>query len=120
MLVQTSKLSSIGELASGFAHNINNPFNSIMVNAGLIKMYIEEEVRENKISKERIEEFKEYLSYIISSADIGSKIVKSIMEFSKPATGQRIPLDLREVIRKSFMISTHKIDKMNINKENRQ
>jgi len=108
MLVQASKMSSIGQMASGFAHNINNPFNSILVNADYMKFIITEGGEEG-LNEEDIKELEENISAIMDSAEKGGQIVKNIMRFSKPGTGEKKVIELKEIIKESLKLSESKI-----------
>ncbi|MFW6135113.1 MAG: ATP-binding protein [Elusimicrobiota bacterium] len=114
-LVQASKMSSIGQLATGFAHNINNPFNSIIANAGAMKYFIskyEEDLETQgyiKLDRDLYTDIINYTDSIKSSAFNGADIVKSITKFSEPTTGEKKPVDLNEVIDEGINLSFAKI-----------
>lgn len=78
IIAHTSKMSALGEMAGGIAHEINTPLAAIILNAELIEM-------QNSESPEPSIEISEHLQSIIN---IGSKIGKIIMrirEFSRDA-----------------------------------
>ncbi|MGM0568853.1 MAG: ATP-binding protein [Elusimicrobiota bacterium] len=103
-LIQASKMSSIGQMAAGFAHNINNPFNSIMVNADYIRMLIEES--EGKpLDEEQREELKESLRAIMQDSESGGSMVRNIRDFSKPSSGEMKTINLNEVLKESLKLA---------------
>jgi len=106
MLVQASKMSSLGQLASGFAHNINNPFNAILVNAGCLKEALKEE---EELSEDLKEDYGEYLESIIDSAETGGRIVSSITEFSKPSTGEKKRVEIEDIIGEAHKLTVSKL-----------
>ncbi|MFH1422432.1 MAG: ATP-binding protein, partial [Planctomycetota bacterium] len=116
MLIQASKLSSIGELASGFAHNINNPFNAIMVNADYMRSLFEEHNMENlpEDTKNLLKEANECFNLIIESARAGGSIVSSIRRFSKPSSGDKVPVDLNKIIADAFNLSAPRISESHV------
>lgn len=102
-IIQKERLVSIGQLAAGISHEINNPIGFISSNLNILKGYQEEykkyiDFLENKISAEFLEEINDYkekneISYILNdSSDILFEslegverikyIVKNLRDFS--------------------------------------
>ncbi|GAI17871.1 unnamed protein product, partial [marine sediment metagenome] len=71
-LIQSEKLTSLGKLAAGIAHEINNPLTSILINSHLISEMLENDVA-----------FGENIKLIIDETNRCSKIVKGLLEFSR-------------------------------------
>lgn len=88
-LAQASRLSSLGAMAGGIAHEINNPVTIIM---GMLKLVIKELTSDKPINKEKItstlEKARQYTERI-------SKIVKGIRALSRD--GSRDPFILSKV-----------------------
>ena len=72
-LVQTQKLESIGVLASGVAHEINNPLNGIMNYAELICLDASQEDRTYNLAKRIIDESKRVASLVGNILDISRR-----------------------------------------------
>jgi two-component system NtrC family sensor kinase len=70
-LMLTDRLASIGELASGIAHELNNPLTSVI---GFSQLLLEEDLSQN---------LKEDLSTIYSEAQRASAIVKNLLTFAR-------------------------------------
>lgn len=98
MMVQSEKMLSIGGLAAGMAHEINNPLAGMMQNAQLVFNRLSRNLPENeKIAKEAgttIEAIKYYmekrnilvqLGYINESGKQAAKIVQNMLSFAKKA-----------------------------------
>lgn len=77
-LIESSKMSSLGEMASGVAHEINNPLTIIQVNAGLVRKKLDDEVIDRQTLKQK-------LTKIETTADRIARIVRGLRSFSRNA-----------------------------------
>lgn len=78
-LLQSSKMSSLGEMAGGIAHEINNPLAIIKGKAN----YIKKQIKNDVLDKERINED---LTKIEMTTDRIAKIIRGLRSFSRNAT----------------------------------
>ncbi|AFY99541.1 PAS domain S-box protein [Calothrix sp. PCC 6303] len=128
-LVQSEKMSSLGQLVAGVAHEINNPINFIYGNLShasqytedlinLVKLYQQEYPQPEKIILKEIEAIElgfliEDLPRIISSMKVGSErireIVKSLRTFSRLDEAEMKTVDIHEGIESSLMILQHRL-----------
>ena len=90
-LVQSEKIASVGRMAAGVAHEINNPLSGIMIYAELLK----EDLKKNAKHLDDIQ-------VIIDQTLRCKKIVAELLEFSRQSVGNVISFDLAELIRKSL------------------
>ncbi|MFC1546096.1 ATP-binding protein [bacterium] len=120
-LIQTTKLSTLGEMAAGFAHQINNPIAGIILTAGTFRIKINNMLNEFKKDKNLtvkklqkiIEDSFETLKIIENRADHVGKIVTSIMRFTKADTLQET--DITEIVEDGInMIPVIKFKKYNV------
>ena len=72
--LQQAKLASIGEMASGLAHEINQPLATIETYAGIIQ----KSVKNKKNSKTSIKEF-DYIQEIRNQTQRCSEIIRSVL-----------------------------------------
>jgi C4-dicarboxylate-specific signal transduction histidine kinase len=90
-LIQSEKLVGIGILASGVAHEINNPLSGII---GMAEIAIEEE---------NLSEIKHYLKDILNCSERIREIVKGLRTYSRMAKKEESThVDLNEVIEDSL------------------
>jgi Signal transduction histidine kinase regulating C4-dicarboxylate transport system len=93
-LVQSSKMASVGELAGGVAHEINNPLTGVLNNVQLVKMM----AREKKDFS--MEEYRDILNCIEESALRCKRITESLLTFSHVASGLFQPVSLNDAVEK--------------------
>ncbi len=91
-LIQSSKMASIGQLAGGVAHEINNPLTGILNNVQFIKL----KAREQKEFK--FEEFVEILNIVEESAVRCKNITQALLNFSHVSKGGFLAISLNEMI----------------------
>jgi signal transduction histidine kinase len=91
-LVQSSKMASIGQLASGVAHEINNPLVGVLNNVQLIKIMIEQG------KSYSADELVELLKIVEESAKRCQSITRSLLNFAKASKGIQQKISLNEII----------------------
>jgi len=128
-LVQSEKMSSLGLLIAGVAHEINNPVSFIHGNLAHLKNYTQDlfhhlELYEHhypnpveEIQQERedndLEFLAEDLPRILSSMSVGvdriCQIVQSLRNFSRHDDSQMKPVNLHEGIDSTLLILNHRL-----------
>jgi len=101
-MFQTGKLASIGELASGIAHEINNPVAIMVEEAGWIDDLLQEE--EFKES-ENLGEFKRALKQIRAQGNRCKEITHKLLSFARKTDFRGQPVQLSELIEDITAIS---------------
>jgi PAS domain S-box-containing protein len=85
-LYLTDRLASVGEMASGIAHELNNPLSSIV---GLSELLSEEELPDG---------IKEDVETINSEALRAAGVVKNMLSFARKHTSAKQPVQMNQVI----------------------
>lgn len=99
-VIQASKLASIGELAAGVGHEINNPLNAIINCADILMQGLPEE------SKER-----QFAELVRSEAERIARIVKNLLTFSRQDREKHSPARLIDIVEAVLSLSRKKIAK---------
>ena len=86
-LAQSEKLASLGKMAAGVAHEINNPLTSILINTHLLME-----------TKDKESEEYESLDMIEEETRRCSDIVKGLLEFARQSPPQKNPVDLNGLL----------------------
>jgi two-component system NtrC family sensor kinase len=101
-LVQSEKLSGIGEFIAGVAHELNNPLTSLMGFAELL--------REAEVSPK----YKRHLELINKSALRCQKIVQALLSFARRRSPERKPACLNGVIESAVEIMQYQLRTSNV------
>ncbi len=95
--LRAQRMESIGTLASGVAHDLNNILTPIMMSVAVLRMGIAENKRANLFDT------------IESCAERGAQIVKQVLTFGRGVEGERLPLqvgpliqEIEQMIRSTF------------------
>jgi PAS domain S-box-containing protein len=101
-LVHSERLSAIGELVAGVAHEINNPLQTIV---GCVELMIEE--RAPSIQQRDLE-------LVRQEASRAGQIVRNLLSFVRRTTPDRAPADLNQIVRATAYLREHQLDLRNI------
>ena len=105
-LVQADKLSSIGLLAAGVAHEVNTPLAVISTYAQMLARQISDDSSQSKL-----------LDKIAKQTFRASEIVNSLLNFSRTSTTELVEVDLNRVIRETLALIEHQLHKAAVRTE---
>jgi PAS domain S-box-containing protein len=92
-LLQASKMTSLGKMSAGIAHELNQPLNAINMGSEYLTMMVEEG---KKISRENLVEVARQIS---EQVDRASEIMNRLREFGRKPDFARKKVDLNRAIR---------------------
>ncbi len=92
-LARTEKLTAMGEMAAGVAHEINNPLGGILLYSSLVL----EDLPQDSPVRDNIQK-------IIYQTNRCKEIVQGLLDFSRTPTGEMVPLQVNQVITTSLKL----------------
>lgn len=102
-LIQSEKLSAIGQLIAGVAHELNNPLTAVMGYTQLLQMSstIDEAVRRD-------------LEKIYAQAQRAAKIVQNLLTFARQHKAERQYVDINEMLQRTLELRMYQLRVENI------
>lgn len=92
-LFQSDKMASLGRLAAGVAHEINNPLTGVLTYSS----FLLKRTKDNP-------EFQEDLNIIVRETIRSREIVKSLLDFARQSVPKKSNADISEIINKAITV----------------
>lgn len=107
-LFQSDKMASLGRLAAGVAHEINNPLTGVLTYSS----FLLKRTKDNP-------EFQEDLNVIVRETLRSREIVKSLLDFARQSVPKKNYADINEIINKAVSVTENQlsINKIKLVKE---
>ena len=92
-LLQSEKMASLGKMAAGVAHQLNNPLSGILLFTKLV-------MEEYELPKEALEDLQRVLDDAVRTKDI----VKELLEFARQTSHEMKPQDVNAIISRTIFL----------------
>ena len=102
-LIQAEKLAAMGQMLAGVAHELNNPLTAIL---GVTELLRDRPGADDST--------KHQLELTHRQARRAARIVQNLLEFSRPASPQKKPLDLNNLLDRTLQLQEHSLRRNNI------
>ncbi|MBU0698159.1 MAG: two-component sensor histidine kinase [Proteobacteria bacterium] len=110
-VIETGKLASIGELAAGIAHEINNPVAIMVEEAGWIQDLLEEEEFRQS---ENLDEFNRALKQINTQGKRCKEITHKLLSFARKTDSRKQQVQINELIEDVVGLSSQRAKYSNV------
>ncbi|WP_319407970.1 response regulator [uncultured Desulfosarcina sp.] len=109
-LLHQDKMMSLGRLAASVAHEINNPLSGIL---NYIRLMLRA-FKKGPLPADRHAQFARYLALVETETDRCSKIVSSLLTFSRRSPVSVGPVSINEILDRSLVLARHRLELGNI------
>lgn len=86
-LLRAQRMESIGTLAGGIAHDLNNILSPILMSVDMLEL--------NEVDPET----RRWLEVIRENAERGASLVRQVLTFARGMEGERIPVQIRHIVK---------------------
>jgi two-component system NtrC family sensor kinase len=103
-IMKSERLATIGQLAAGVAHEINNPLGTISIYAQMVL---------DELDKDS-DSCRESMAVVMKQTNRAGRIVKDLLEFARQSEPEMRMLNITDVLTKAIAITTHPAELQNI------
>ena len=123
VMIQTEKMMSVGGLAAGMAHEINNPLGAMMQSAQNIQRRLSPELSKNVDIADEVgldlnllqpyldkREINAFIDGIRDAGTRAAKIISNMLQFSRKSESNMVPIQLNQLIDQTIELAYNDYD----------
>ncbi len=109
-LIEAEKLSALGQLAGGVAHEINNPLASIIGFSELLY----DKLAEGKIKPAELKKYVEYTNIVKEQGYRCKQIAQNLLQFARRKKVEMVSVDVNKIIEETLGLAQYHMRKVQI------
>ncbi len=109
-IVQAEKLTSLGQLAAGIAHEINNPLSNASLGIETVRGRLTGNDPEQTALREK-------LDAVLRNIDKASTIARELLQFSRQRESKFAPVDINSVLRGALTLMQYKLKGISVQQD---
>ena len=112
-IIQSEKMFAVGQLASGVAHEINNPLGSILTYIKLAIKKLDNYSSDSNILE--ISQLKKYMTTIEEEVNRCKGITRGLLDFSRVREPEMNVVDINDILNNALELVEHQLSEQRIN-----
>ncbi|MBN1991272.1 MAG: PAS domain S-box protein [Anaerolineae bacterium] len=123
IMLQSAKMASIGGLAAGIAHEINNPLSGMLQSVQMLQIALDtqrsstrQKMQAYKLNPQQLHKYLQahnllaYLDDMRASGERAARIVTDLLSFSRKSPAQAAPQDLNKLVEEALILASTDYD----------